>query len=102
MRWKGFKFGFTSPEELRKEFYGEFYKRRDAAIWDKIGHNAGMIKRMEFMETNDFVKLCAYLKLKLIDEWEGRGRKIAFLDKEDNPFDLIHQKHFGKPKKQQP
>lgn len=92
MRFKGLNFSSRSIESVRKEFYGEYIRRRDLALLEKDS----LLEKHEFLQSEEAIKLCASIKLELIDEWERKGRNMSFLDKSDTFDHLLYQKHYGR------
>jgi hypothetical protein len=95
MKIKGVKFGLTSREDVSEKFYGEFAKRWQE-ILSEVCFGQGVLAHAEYGFTEEGIKQKASLKLKMIDEWERKGRNMAFLKEEDTFMNLLNQKYFGK------
>ena len=87
----------TTKEEIWNEWNDELNSKIINFIDGKM-LGSGVIKRMEFYDTDECKKGIAAIKLDLIKEWESRGRNVSFL-KGSNEYgfmDLLQMKHFGK------
>ena len=99
MKAHRFKSKLTTQDEVWEEFNSQLYPKIDKAVFDKIGHNKGILAYAEFKQSTEGVKLVADVKLSLIKEWERKGRNMAFLKNEFefSFMNLLNQKYYGKP-----
>lgn len=97
MKAHRFKTKLTTAEDVSKEFFGILNPRIEQRMID-VCKGKGILAFTEYKQSKDGIRMVAEEKLKLMKEWEQKGRNLAFLkDSADfNFMDLLEQKHFGR------
>jgi hypothetical protein len=97
MKAHRFKTKLTTKEEVENEFFGILNPRIQSRFEIEC-KGKGILAIAEFRDTKEGKMVIADEKLKLMDEWENKGRSLKFLsdNKGFNYMDLLQQKHFGR------